>query len=65
MTATAIEDTPLLEVRNVSKFFGNENALLVLARHGEASPLASFSTRSRRRAAVCSPRLVNSRCGLR
>jgi simple sugar transport system ATP-binding protein len=27
MTATAIEDTPLLEVRNVSKFFGNVNAL--------------------------------------
>jgi simple sugar transport system ATP-binding protein len=27
MTATAIEETPLLEVRNVSKFFGNVNAL--------------------------------------
>jgi simple sugar transport system ATP-binding protein len=27
MTATAVEDAPLLEVRNVSKFFGNVNAL--------------------------------------
>ena len=27
MTATAIKDAPLLEVRNVSKFFGNVNAL--------------------------------------
>jgi simple sugar transport system ATP-binding protein len=27
MTATAVKDTPLLEVRNVSKFFGNVNAL--------------------------------------
>jgi simple sugar transport system ATP-binding protein len=27
MTATAVSETPLLEVRNVSKFFGNVNAL--------------------------------------
>jgi simple sugar transport system ATP-binding protein len=27
MTATAVRDAPLLEVRNVSKFFGNVNAL--------------------------------------
>jgi simple sugar transport system ATP-binding protein len=27
MTATAVEGTPLLEVRNVSKYFGNVNAL--------------------------------------
>jgi simple sugar transport system ATP-binding protein len=27
MTATAVDDAPLLEVRNVSKFFGNVNAL--------------------------------------
>jgi len=27
MTATAVDDAPLLEVRHVSKFFGNVNAL--------------------------------------